>query len=227
MCVHENGIEITDPFAISQTEASPAAPPSAARYQGSGTATFQSPVGCPRFGDMVATCTGQAGHTFHLRAQIDTEEVCYDLIHFFRVDGTFARLQLTCDEFFRKGTATGCAASPAIRMGQELLNLIDARILVNEQSLAGYRKDKGEAQSKGCHKYNSKGQASKDCHIILRSGVWLQMPAWLSAYAEHTPRFSVASIAQGRPERLDACISASGMAPMTVQGLLIRTAIPA
>ena len=150
--VHDDCVEITDAFTVGKTEAAPGAALSPARDKRGGETTVDTLVVTVPASDIAATGTGQPRHLFFLGSEFDTEIIGDNLVHFSTVYRTGTGLQFTGDQLFRKYPAARSAAGPAVGMRQQILHLVDFRILVNEQTPVGDHQHRCQNQPKAGHK---------------------------------------------------------------------------
>ena len=102
-------------------------------------------------GDVTAAGTGKPRHAFFLCAEFHAQKTGDHSIHIRGVDGAFARLQLTLHQFLCKRPATGRPAGATVGMREHVLDLVDARILVDEQLFVGDRQNCGKKQPEQGH----------------------------------------------------------------------------
>ena len=115
-----------------------------------------------------------ANHTAEL-AKVNAEETRYLLVHIHGIDGALPGLLFACDQLFREGAATGRPAGPAVGVWQHLLDLVDARVLVDEQAPAGDGQDTGEQQPQDEHEHHGDRGTAESCFHVV-TGLLLTFP---------------------------------------------------
>jgi hypothetical protein len=100
---------------------------------------------------MRAAGAGETCHALFVRTEFHAEKVGDELIRFLRVYGALPGLDFAIYQLFGECPAAGGAAGPAIRSGQEFLDVVDARVFPDKEPPVGHYQDRGEQQAEPRH----------------------------------------------------------------------------
>lgn len=113
---------------------------------------------------MRASRTGEAGDEFLLFGHRDADESGDPGIAFRRIDRALRRVLSACDDSLGKRTAARFTAGAALRLGQHVVDLFDARVFVDIELFVGDAQDDGQNQSQGNHENTGRNDTGDRNH---------------------------------------------------------------
>jgi hypothetical protein len=168
--IHGYRIEGADIGAVRQAEAAPGAFLATSGHHGRRAAGPEALVAGAQEGHVLAAAAGQAGHLFLYGAGSDAEQVGNALALLRRTDGAPGGNHCAVDHLFGKIAAARRAAGAAVRFGQQILDLADARVFIDVELLVGegehQRQDHPQPRHE-CPRHRQIGQRLHSC--LLRN----------------------------------------------------------
>jgi hypothetical protein len=147
MRVHFDGVKITGRFAITMPETAPETRFPAAGDQSGRSARVEAFVMGTIAGDVIAPGTRQASNLAVELSDFDPQQLRDLQVSLGCGNRAACRNRLAGNQSFRESAASGIPTATAIGVRQQLLDIVDARILVHSQQ--SIRNDEHGCQNSG------------------------------------------------------------------------------
>ena len=162
--IHMNGVKGANGGAVAHAQASPGAALATTGDQAGAATAAKTGIRGADVGHVCTAGTRQACHALFVRTQLHTKEVGDDLVGVLGIDRAQARVHLALHQLFGERPAARRTAGTAVGLGQEILDIIDARILQHEQPAIGDDKDARQDNAQRgheSHRYADKLQGTQ------------------------------------------------------------------